>query len=150
MDEYEQEEESIIQFIVDACGNPAPYYWNAPEDFVVPSIFFPTPEIETGGETFRTYGMDYVWYVKFFADTPREAYNLGLKALSALKAKRHLVPLITTGGAQEGKGLRINDPALKLLDSGAAQLTVRWRSRRPYDYTAPPMMETVHVKYEEN
>ena len=31
--------------------------------------------------------------------------------------------------------MRINDPQLKVLDDGAAQLTISWRSRRPYSDT---------------
>ena len=142
MDELEQEVASIIKFVLDASGNPKPYYWNVPRSFVVPSAFFPTPEIDTGGETFLTYYMDYVWYIKFFGNTSRAAYNLGLKALTALKGKRHLVPLLKPDGTREGGGLRLNKPALRTLDDGAAQLTVSWRSRRPYDYEDVLLMQT--------
>ena len=31
--------------------------------------------------------------------------------------------------------VRINDPSLKVLDDGAAQLTISWRSRKPYSDT---------------
>ena len=31
--------------------------------------------------------------------------------------------------------MRVNDPKLKVLDDGAAQLTMSWRSRRPYNDT---------------
>ena len=141
MDALEQEIASIIKFTLDAAENPSPYYWNVPASFVVPSAFFPTPEIDTGGETFFTYCMDYVWYVKFFADTTRGAYNLGLLALSAIKRKRHLIPLIDTDGQATGARIRISNPSLKVLDDGAAQLALSWRSRRPYDHEDAPMMQ---------
>ena len=146
MEALEQEIASIIKFTLDAAGNPSPYYWNVPASFVVPSVFFPTPEMDTGGETFFTYFMDYVWYVKFFADTTRGAYNLGLLALSAIKRKRHLIPLIDTDGQATGAGLRVNNPSLKVLDDGAAQLALAWRSRRPYDHEDAPLMQRYHLK----
>ena len=55
----EQELASIIKFVLDATDDPAPYYHNIPEDFFVPAVYFPTPEITTGGETFLTYRMEY-------------------------------------------------------------------------------------------
>lgn len=129
----EQELASIIKFTLNAAGNPSPYYKSVPEDFVVPSAYFPIPVITTGGETFVTYSMDYTWYIKFFASTTDEAYALGLAVLTAIKGKRNLIPLIDTNGDAAGGGLRIKDPELLELDSGAVQLKLSWRSRRPYD-----------------
>ena len=51
----EQEMASIMKYVIDRAGKPAPYYWEVPAHFVVPSAYFPMPEIDTGGETFLTY-----------------------------------------------------------------------------------------------
>ena len=142
----EQEIASIIKFTLDAAGNPSPYYYSVPQDFVVPAAYIPTPEITTGGETFRTYNMDYVWYIKFFAETTRAAYDLGLLALTAIRGKRNLIPLIDQQGDPAGGGLRIDDPDLKTLDDGAAQLKLSWRSRRPYDDEEVQKMVTYEVE----
>lgn len=142
----EQELASIIKFTLDSAGNPYPYYWNVKENFNVPAAYFPTPEIDTGGETFLTYKMDYVWYIKFFHHTSQEAYALGLAVLTALKGKRNLVPLITQTGEAAGTGIRLNDPKLKVLDDGAAQLTLNWTSRRPYDTAAVQKMQSFAVE----
>lgn len=137
MFEVEQEIASIMKFMLDHAGNPAPYYWEVPAHFVVPSIYFPMPEIETGGETFLTYGMDYTWYIKIFHRTKEKAYSLGLAVITAIQAARNLVPLIAEDGSEiEGKWIRLNDPKLTILDGGAAQLTLNWRSRRPYNDAA--------------
>lgn len=131
--ELEQEIASIIKYLLDATGNPSPYYYSVPQSFVVPAAYFPTPEIDTDGDTLNTYGMDYVMYVKFFAKSTREAYNYGVTALTKTRGRRNLIPLINEMGNDTGKGMRIYDPDLKMLDDGAAQLTIAWRSRRPYD-----------------
>ena len=39
----EQEIASVIRFILDSVPGITPYYWDIPEGFVVPSVFFPQP-----------------------------------------------------------------------------------------------------------
>lgn len=56
--ELEQEIASIMKYVIDRAGKPAPYYWEVPAHFAVPSVYFPMPEIDTGGETFLTYYID--------------------------------------------------------------------------------------------
>lgn len=132
----EQEMASIIKYVLDKAGGPAPYYWNVPQNFSVPAAYFPTPEIDTGGETFLTYYMDYVWFIKLFHKTGQGAYSLGHAVMTAIRAARNLIPLIAEDGSEvAGSWVRINDPQLKVLDDGAAQLTISWRSRRPYSDT---------------
>ena len=121
--ELEQEIASIMKYVIDWAGKPAPYYWEVPAHFAVPSAYFPMPEIDTGGETFLTYYMDYAWYIKIFHRTKEGAYALGLAVAE-------------DGSEVEESWVRLNDPKLKILDDGAAQLTITWRSRRPYNDTA--------------
>ena len=61
-------------------------------------------------------------------------------------ARRRLVPIIDEAGEATGKGLRLDDPEVKVLDrsgvASTAELTLRWSSRRPYDAVeAQKMME---------
>ena len=117
----EQEMASIIKYVLDKAGGPAPYYWNVPQNFSVPAAYFPTPEIDTGGETFLTYYMDYVWFIKLFHKTGQGAYSLGFDVMTAIRAARNLIPLIAEDGSEiAGSWVRINDPQLKVLDDGAA------------------------------
>ena len=119
--ELEQEIASIMKYVIDWAGKPAPYYWEVPAHFAVPSAYFPMPEIDTGGETFLTYYMDYAWYIKIFHRTKEGAYALGLAVVTAIRAARNLVPLIAEDGSEvEESWVRLNDPKLKILDDGAA------------------------------
>lgn len=131
----EQELASIIKFVLSAAGDPNPYYWNVPDGFSFPAVFFPTPEIESMGDTFRTYRLDYTWYVQFFHTSTQAAHDMALSVYEAIKRARNLVPLIDEHGEYltEGiKGIRIGEPALKPTDNGAVQLMIRFASRRPY------------------
>jgi hypothetical protein len=142
----EQEIASIIKFTSDAAGNPAPYYWDVPRSVAVPAVYFPSPDIGTGGDTLATYKMEYDWFIKFFHKTTEDAYALGLKALTALKVCRNLVPLIDTEGKATGRGIRIDDPELKKVDDGAVQLKITFTSRRPYNRPDVQKMQTYHIE----
>ena len=51
----EQEIASVIRFILDSVPGITPYYWDIPEGFVVPSVFFPQPELTPLGDTFAPF-----------------------------------------------------------------------------------------------
>lgn len=142
----EQELASIMKFTLDRANNPSPYYYEVPQHFTVPAVYFPTPEISTRGETFLTYSMEYVWYIKIFHKSSQEAYSLGLSVLTAIKGKRNLIPLIETTGERAEGNIRLDDPKLKVLDNGAAQLSLSWTSRRPYNAEETVKMQSYEVE----
>ena len=78
----EQEIASVIRFILDSVPGITPYYWDIPEGFVVPSVFFPQPELTPLGDTFASYAVEYDWYIKFFASTDEDAYASAAAALN--------------------------------------------------------------------
>lgn len=129
----EQEIASVMFFALHFADDPKPYYYDVPEDFHFPAMFFPQPEIDTGGETMQTYAMRYYWYINVMDTTTEAAYERAFKVLSALKQMRNLVPLINPDGSKDKGGLRLNDPSLKIIDSGVVRLVLSWTSRRPYD-----------------
>lgn len=143
----EQEMASIIKFILAAAGNPAPYYYSVPKDFVVPAIYFPTPEVLSDGETFVTYGLDYAWHINIFASTARAANEMGLQVLNVIRAHRNLVPLIDQTGQETDSGIRLRDPELINIEEGIAQLKIRWRTRKPYHFVEVSKMMTYTVDY---
>lgn len=128
----EQEIASVIRFVLDAAGNPNPYYYSVPESFETPAVYFPSPEITTGGETFLTYRMEFAWYITFHGKTSEDAYALAHAALSAIMDHRCVVPLIAEDGSFTGHGLRINSASIKPADTGVYQLALTFVSRRPY------------------
>ncbi len=132
MIELEQELACIAKFIIAAAGNPTPYYNEVQEGFVRPAVYFPMPEVDTGGDTLKSYAADYAWYIKFFANTREEAYKMAFDALTEISQCRCLIPLYSFEGEKLRKGLRIKFPNARVIDEGAAQLTINFRSYRPY------------------
>lgn len=131
----EQEIASLMKFILETAGNPSPYYNKIPEGFLIPAVYFPVPEINTRGETFRCYTLEYLWFIKFFGVDERRAHALAFATLTAIQANRNCIPLIDTAGKPSGRSFRLKDPELKRIDGtpGVAQLTLLWDSRRAYD-----------------
>ena len=99
MHELEQEVASAARFIIDALDSVTPYYWEMPSNFMVPSVSFPTPEIETAGDSLDTYEMAFTWHVKLFHKTDGEAQNLAQTALVAIKNARNCLPLYNEDGS---------------------------------------------------
>ena len=132
----EQEIASIIKFILGSANNPNPYYNSVPEKFETPAAYFPPPEISTGGETFRTFRMEFAWYIQFFHSTSEGAYELAHAALSAIMGHRCLIPLLNEDGSNAGGYLRIDTASIKGLDAGVFQLYLTFVSRRPYNAEA--------------
>lgn len=136
--ELEQEIASIIAAAQRTAGDIGYYYWNLPESFRYPAMYFPQPEIATGGDTLGTYASDYAWYINVFAETTEQAHRIALAVLTDLKRARNYVPLLNGDGTPAGKKLRLKDPSLRAVDAGVVQLTVGWTSRRDYDRGAEP------------
>ena len=129
----EQEVASAAHFVISALDGVSPYYWEMPADFMVPAVFFPTPEIDTAGDSLDTYEMAYTWHVKLFHKTDGEAQNLAQAALVAIKNARNCLPLYNEDGSAVGKRFRVLDPSIKRVDRGAWQLELRWHSPRYFD-----------------
>lgn len=144
----EQEVASIMAFALRSAGNPSPYYYDVPEQFKFPAMYFPQPEIVTRGETFRTYASEYAWYINIMCETTEEAHEIGLGVLTKIKQARNLVPIIDGDGSATGTKLRLKDPALKKIDTGVVQLTIEWTSRRPYDAEDVLKMQRFFVEHE--
>lgn len=128
----EQEIASAIKFILESAGGATPYYYSVPQGFLVPAVYFPPPEIISAGDTLLTYSLTYSWYVKFFHKDTQKAQTLALATLTALQSRKNIVPLIDENGKATGRGFRMMDPLLKPLEN-AVQLTLMWKSPRPYN-----------------
>lgn len=132
MDVVDQETASIARFILAAAPELTPYYRKMPQDFVVPSVYFPRPVAVSRGETLLTYALEIDWYITFFASEDAYAQEYASIALNAICAARRLIPLVDKAGEKIEEGIRLDDPELTQADDGAFQLHLRWVSRRPY------------------
>ena len=144
----DQEIASIIHFILGTAKGISPYYFNMPQDFAIPSFFFPPPEFEAFGDTLQSFRFDYSWTIPVFAYDNSRAHAIAANVAHVLETYRRVVPLIGEDGKPIGKGLRLKDPEVKDLDKegvpGVAGLVLHWSSRRPYyEEDAPKMLQYI-------
>ena len=144
----DQEIASIMHYIINAASTPTPlnpYYHNIPEDFSTPAVFFPQPEVTSHGDTLNTYALEFSWFIVFFDKDTQSTHSLALAALTVLQEKKCVVPRIDEKGQSIGRGIRLNDPSVRVIDDGAAQLTLNWKSPRPYFRESVEKMMIYHT-----
>ena len=134
MRELEQEVASAANFINQALGDDvSPYYWEIAANFLVPAVYYPSPQIDTAGDALDTYEAAYMWLIKFFHKTDGEAHDLARCALMAIKNRRNVIPLINEDGSDAGRGFRVLDPTIKQVERDAWQMELRWHSPRYFE-----------------
>ena len=134
MRELEQEVASVIQFINTAVGDDVnPYYWRMQADFLIPAVYYPSPEIITTGDALNSFEMAFTWYIKFFCAEDEDAHQLALTTLIAIQRARCCIPLISKDGSATGRDFRLLDPQIRQVERGAWQLQIQWNSPRYYD-----------------
>ena len=141
----EKEIAGIMHFVLDAAGNPAPYYHNVPESFAVPSVFFPSPEIEFQPDTLSSYSEVYTMFVKFFHSSTEMAYELALPVFHGINAVRGKIPLYDVSGKKTGEIIRIKNTHLKKADECAYQLQIDWVSRIPYTHDEAQLVRNFYI-----
>ena len=124
---------SYAKYIIEKSGGPSPYYMEVPQDFVVPAVYFPQPEISSFPHTLSGYAIEYAWYVKFFAADSPNAMKMAYDALSAVQEQRNAIPLVNEQGMETGGILRVKEPVARVVGEGVAQLYLRWESHWLYD-----------------
>ena len=66
---------------------------------------------------------------------------MAVKVLTALQSRKNVIPLVDDKGKLTGRGFRVSDPSLKNFDN-AAQLTIIWKSPKPYQKTSNTALDT--------
>lgn len=128
----EYEIAAIYYFIADIL-TATPYFEEVPEDFLVPCVFYPTPEQTGGVFSVSKYKTDFVMYVKFMAQSTLDAYNMANEVMQELMRKKRKVPLVDNNGKQTRKSFQINNPVVRKVDNGVYQMEVSWKRYSSYD-----------------
>lgn len=126
----EREVASVIRFILDNAGEINPYYNSVPENFLVPAVFFPPPEVNDRADTLYSYGATYLWPITFHASTSEEAYAVALSVFHAIKRARSRVPYIHDDGSLDERGMKLDSASVKPVDECVAQLLITFTARK--------------------
>ena len=120
----EQELASIVRFIEANLSGLDKIFERIPEDFHVPSVFFPMPELTAKKMTMQTMRTTMTWYIKFFASSDVEAYTLASTIESLILYRNCHIPLYAEDGTEEEKTLPVTVPEVIKVDYGVYQIKI--------------------------
>lgn len=123
----EQEIASIANFLYSKCSFEL--YWSkVPENFKVPSLYFPIPQSFGDTEAVKHFEMTYNLFIKVFQPSTEAAMDSAHNLLMELMLNNSRVPLINQDGTPEGTNLKVKSLQVTELDEGVAQLQISWNS----------------------
>lgn len=120
----EKELASIVRFVENNTDGLEKIFERIPQDFPVPSVFFPMPELTARKVTMQTMRTTLMWYIKFFASSDVEAYTLASSIESLILYRNCHIPLYAEDGAEEEKTLPVTVPEVIKVDYGVYQIKI--------------------------
>ena len=143
MDQYES---SIARACLEYSGISALYEDSVPEDFIIPSLYFPPAELSTSSSTLKSYQSKYSIYAKVFALTKREACGLAEKIVRGIIDKGCKLPVYNFDGTDSGAIIKLDPPTAFGVDEGMAQVTLAYKIIRSSIEKKYPSAGAVGIK----
>lgn len=108
------------------------YEKEVPENFVVPSLYFPTPFTFDGNDTNTTFMKSYSLAIKLFHTSPQLAFVEAERIADTIRRKRMHIPMVNKDGSPTNDVIRIRRIEERITD-GVVSIVVTWDSRYHYD-----------------
>ena len=124
---------AAIYYFIDSTIKATSYFKEVPHNFMVPCVFYPTPEQSGGVFSVSKYKTDFVMYIKFMAKDTLEAYSMASKVMQELMKNKRKVPLVDEKGKSIRKNFQINNPVIRKVDNGVYQMEVSWKRYTSYN-----------------
>lgn len=142
MDQYAS---SLARVCLELGGMSVFYDDNVPENFAIPSLYFPSPEQTPSGSALNSYQTRYSIYAKVFAVTRKEAGELAGRIVRGIMGRQCRIPLYNEDGTDSGMSLKLEPPTSWIVDEGMAQVTLTYRITRAFISVKHPDAGTVGI-----
>lgn len=127
-------------------GNISTFYdEKMPKNFVIPSLYFPSPETSPSGSALGSYSTKYSIYAKVFAKTKLEAVTIADIIVQGIMRKKCRLPIYNEDGTDSGKIFKMEPPDARGIDEGVAQITLTYRIIRAFVETKYPSVQSVEI-----
>lgn len=144
----QQEYAAVKKFIIDCLDDIYPYFENIPENFIVPSIFFPAVEITSLKETLNTFGFSAFADVVLYDKSTNDASFKAQKVVYNINLKHCKIPIYTKDGEETPEIVRVDLPEVSKIDEGVYQIHISWDSKISFDdIVNKPKAEKVNFDY---
>lgn len=99
------------------------YFDEIPEEFVVPSIYFPVPRVICKKVTLASFCFTVMVNCQFMAVDQWEAYQYAADVRDHLLVDHCAIPILKKDGLPEGNYMRITEPEIRNIDHRSVQLS---------------------------
>ncbi|WP_121639381.1 phage portal protein [Virgibacillus sp. Bac330] len=122
------------------------YELAVPTDFVVPSMYFPSPRVFDGNDSNQTYMKTYNLSIKLFHHDSKQAYREAENIAEKINGNRNVIPLLDIKGLETGDYIRFTRVEVRIGDRGVANIILHWDSR--YYYHQPEIPAIQYLEFE--
>lgn len=140
-----QYDASIMRSCLEFAGLQYWYEENLPEEFAVPSLYFPAAEDFPSRSALGSYQSEYSIYAKLFATSDREAVELAESIVQCIMCRNCRLPVYTAGGKESGEIVKLEPPTARLSDTNVAQITLTYKVIRSYERKPQPLSQGVNI-----
>lgn len=124
MDWLEQALASAVRYVQNRADNDASLYFDEiPEDYMVPSIYFPVPMTDCRRVSFDTFLTTLQFEAWFMASTDWLAYADAARVRDCLMMDKCKIDIMQKDGQLTGKALYTTEPTTSKVESGIVRLT---------------------------
>lgn len=115
----EQSIGSVVKYITERDSESIKVYFNnIPDEFAVPSLYFPIPNVESKKVSLSSYVNRISFEVWVMDRSNWEAEARAASLRDALMLDDLLIPILDIDGTATGKGLRIMEPTQRKQETG--------------------------------
>lgn len=115
---------SVVRYIQDRTDDKTKLYFdNIPEDFFVPSIYFPVPRTNSVKVTLQTFLTDIHMEIWFMASTDSLAYTDAANIRDCILLDNCAVDIMKKDGRPSGRKVRLDNVETMPVATGVVKLT---------------------------
>lgn len=115
---------SAVKYVQENCEEEINFYFDEiPENFLVPALYFPVPQVISKKVTLASYASTLFLEVWFFAKDEWKAYSYARNVQENLLQAECMLPIVKKDGTKEEWSIRITEPEVQKIDQRTIQLS---------------------------
>ncbi len=115
---------SAVRYIQNHAGiDAAPYFDELPENFVVPSMYFPVPRTESRKATLSSWRTDITMECWFAASTEWEAFGYADYVRDCILADGCAIDIMNRDGTLSGSKVRVSEPNVRKQENRIVRMS---------------------------
>ncbi|MCY9159958.1 phage portal protein [Bacillus atrophaeus] len=116
------------------------YEKEIPQNFAVPSLYFPPASTVDGPDTVSTFQKVYVLNVKLFHENAQKAHTEAERIADTLRSRRGVIPIIQESGEDTSDFIRLSRIETRVTDDYAS-IVLNWTGRYWYEREEKPALK---------